>query len=142
MAVRSMTYYRLQCDEQGCTDHLNVAALDTTHLIEVLDGLKNRDGTKWVAILRPDHSMPSFCPKHMASMPDYPAIIKRIPDLTREQFQALTADEQAARKAQQQAYSDQFSQGQYPAREQRNGELQRYADSGRATGYNPPGVYC
>lgn len=142
MAVRSMNYYRLQCDEEGCTQRLNLAAFDTTHLVETLDELKNRDGTKWVAILRPDHTMPSFCPAHMGSMPDYPAIVERIPDLTREQYLALTQQEKEARLVQQQAYADQFKSEDYPVRDQRTPELQCYADFERATGYNPPGVYC
>jgi hypothetical protein len=71
-----------------------------------------------------------------------PPPVERIPDLTREQFLALTDEERQARLDHQKAYSDQFPRGEYPCRDQNNSEYQRFADAERAAGWNPPGIYC
>lgn len=64
MTVQPMTYYRVSCDFDECTDRINVAALDREHLTEVLDSLKNRDGSKWVA--SSGFMWRAWCPKHSA----------------------------------------------------------------------------
>lgn len=63
MAVQVMNYYRVTCDVDDCKDRINIAALHPEHLTEVLDSLKNRDGSKWVA-----SSTRAWCPKHMGKV--------------------------------------------------------------------------
>jgi hypothetical protein len=61
--------------------------------------------------------------------------------LSREDYQALPDEEKQARRDQFKAYCD-FYDPDYPRREQLTSGNQRYADSQRVEGINPPGIYC
>jgi hypothetical protein len=61
--------------------------------------------------------------------------------LSREQYRALPEEEKQARHDQFKAYCD-FYDPDYPRREQLTSGNQRYADSQRVEGLNPPGIYC
>lgn len=63
-------------------------------------------------------------------------------DITHEEYEALTEKQKQQRRADYKAYMDRFEGNDYPVREQLNSSYQRYADSQRAEGYGPPGVYC
>lgn len=68
MSVQQLNYYRITCDDDGCPAYLNVAAPDVFGLQPVLDGLKNRDGTRWVVQMvtqGPPEVIRSWCPQHM-----------------------------------------------------------------------------
>ena len=133
MGVRTVDTYKMHCDRgRGLNSCKVVAIVYGNDIDEAFDELRAADWqvestlTSWT--LR--------CPKHRTD------VVHRPEDLSREQYEALSEEDKVARREQFIAYSDRFPSGQYPCREQLTSETQRYADSQRADGYGPPGVYC